>query len=95
MAVVLRDITLQLGEVRVISSGDGHPVADGVTTDDEAAGMDAGAADGAFQHAGVLDGVALARVGRGLGLTQFRRTLDGIVEIHLQAVGQTVGDGLA
>ncbi len=95
MTIVLCHRRLQAWEIRVVGSGNRHPVADRVATDDEAAGMDARTSDGALQHLGILDGVALAGVAGELCLLQLRRIFDGIGKIHLRSVGQTVGDGLA
>ena len=56
--------------------------------------MNTRTADGALEHLGVFDGVALTRVGGDLGLAQLRHALDGILQVHLLAVGQPVGDSL-
>ena len=95
MAVVLRHRRLQSREIRVIGSGNRHPVADRVSTDDESAGMDTRASDGSLQHLGIFDGIALARVAGVLSLLQLRRILDGIGKIHLRTVWQSVGYRLA
>ena len=95
VAVILRAEQLVAGIGLVLSGRYGHPVADGIAADDGAAGMDAGVAHGALEHAGILDGVAGTDIGRHLGIAQFGHAFDGIVEVHLHAVGQTVGDGLA
>ena len=95
VAVILRAEQFVAGVGLVLSGRYGHPVADGIAADDGAAGMDAGVAHGALEHAGILDGVAGTDIGRHLGIAQFGHAFDGIVEVHLHAVGQTVGDGLA
>ena len=40
--------------------------------DDESAGMDTRASDGSLEHLGILDGIALAGIGRELCLSQLR-----------------------
>ncbi len=95
VSVVLRHGSLHVGEVGVVGCRYGHVVGDRVAADDEAAGVYAGAAHGAFEHASVFDGVAFALDGRVLGFLQERDVLDGVGEVHLIAVGQSVGYGLA
>ena len=83
-----------LSGVLVVGRTDGYPVGDVVTADDGAAGMHAGIADVAFQHPGILDGVAQDGVGRCLRLLQLRDIFDGIRQVDL-LVGYLVGDELA
>ena len=47
-----------------------------------------------LEHLRILNRISQCWVVAGLGIAQFRRTLDSIGQVHLQAVGQTVGDGL-
>ena len=56
--------------------------------------MNTCAAHRSLQHLGILDGIGHLRITRGLGLLQLTRTLDGIGQIHLHAIGQTVGNSL-
>ena len=95
MAVVLCHRHFLFREVGVGSRRHRHPVVDGVAADDEAAGMDARPAHRSFQHLGILDGVPLPRVFADLRLLQSGGTLDGIRQVHLHAVGQTVRNRLA
>ena len=95
MAVVLRYRRLQSREIRVISSRYRHPVADRVAADDESAGMDTRASDGSLEHLGILDGIALARIVGELCLAQLWGIFDGIGQVHLGTVRQTVWDSLA
>ena len=95
VAVILRAVQLVAGILLVVGRRDGHPVAYRVAADDEAAGMYARAAHRALKHLGIGDGVVQLRVGTCLGVTQLRDALDGIGKVHLQPVGQLVGDGLA
>ena len=95
MTVVLGYCRLQSRKIRVIGSRYRHPVADRVSADDESAGMDTRATDGALQHLGIFDGIALAGVGGVFCLSQLRRILDGIGKIHLRAVRQSVWNRLA
>ena len=92
VSVVLRDGAFQSREVGVVGCGHGNPVTDRVPADDETACMKAGATDGTLELTGIFDGVALTGIGRSHCLAQLRRALDGILEIHLHAVGQSVGD---
>ena len=93
VSVVLRDGTFQSREVRVVGRGHGDPVADRVPADDETTGVKTGATDGALELPGIFDGVALTGIGRRHCLAQLRRAFDGILQVHLHAVGQSVGDG--
>ena len=95
MSVILCDCCLYTREVGVVGSGYGNVHADGVAADDESAGMDACASDCSFQLAGILDGVGFLGVLACFGCLQGRRADDGILEVHLHAVGQAVGDGFA
>ena len=95
MPVVLRAVGLHALEVRVIGSRYGYMVADGVTADDEAAGMDTGASHRSLEHLGILDGVGQLRVGGSLGIAQLGHILDGVCQVHLRTLRQTVGNGLA
>ena len=95
VSVVLCHGGLDVGEVGVVGGRDGHMVRDGVTADDEAAGVDAGVAHGALKHLGVFYGVAFSDVCRGLCLLQFPDTLQGVAEVHLHSVGQALGYCLA
>ena len=54
--------------------------------------MDTRTANGSFKHLGIFDGVAQSRVHRSLSVTQLRSTLDGVGQIHLQPIGQAIGD---
>ncbi len=57
--------------------------------------MDTRSANGSFEHLGIFHRVAQTHIGRTDGILQFGHALDGVGQIHLHAVGQTVGDGLA
>ena len=93
MTVILCHVTLPVGEVGVVCRRHGHPVADRVAANDEAAGVNAGSTDGTLKHPRVFYGVALPRIHGAFRLAKLRRALDGIGEIHLHAVGQAVGNG--
>ena len=73
-AGVLDDATFVLGHeeflacLLVIGRAHGHPVGDIVAANDGTAGVYTGAAHVAFEHLGILDGVAQYGVGRCLGL---------------------------
>ena len=67
-----------------------HPVADGVTTDDETAGMDTRTAHRTLQHLGIHNGIAQPFIVRHLGIAELGYALDRIGQIHLQTIGQTV-----
>ena len=100
VAVILCAVGLRVLEVGVIGRRDGHPVADRVAADDEATGMDAGAAHRSLQHLRNFNGVGLRGVGRCLGLAQLRRAFDGVGQVHLHVIArqrilQAVGNGLA
>ena len=95
VSVVLRAEQLVSRVGLVLGGGHRHPVADIVAADDGAAGVDACIAHGALEHLGILDGVAQLRVVRHLGLPQFGHRLDGVLQVHLQSLGQSVGNGLA
>ena len=95
MAVVLRYRRLQSREIRVIGSRYRHPVADRVAADDESAGMDTRASDGSLEHLGILDGIALAGIVGELCLAQLWGIFDGIGQVHLGTVWQSVWDSLA
>ena len=95
VSVVLRAEQLVSRVGLVLGGGHRHPVAYIVAADDGAAGVDARIAHGALEHLGILDGVAQLRVVRHLGLPQFGHRLDGVLQVHLQSLGQSVGNGLA
>ncbi len=57
--------------------------------------MNTRTAHGALEHLGIRDGVAQSLVWRSLSLTQFRHALYGIGKVHLQPIGQLVGNLLA
>ena len=94
MSVILRTVSLDILEVRVISRRYRHMVADRVTANNKTTGMDARASDISLQHFGILNGVPQLRVGRVFCLSQFWSTFDGIRKVHFHAVRQTVGNGL-
>ena len=79
----------------VFGRADGHPVADGVAADNGSAGVYTCSAHGALKHLCIFYRIAELRVGTCLSLAQLGHALNGIGQVHLQAVGQTVGDGLA
>ena len=56
--------------------------------------MDTSSPDGALKHLGVFHSVAQLGVGACLGFAQFGYALDGIADVHLQAVGQFIGNEL-
>ena len=95
VSVVLRDGCLAVGEVRVVGSGDGDVVADGVAADDESAGVDACVADGSFELEGVLDGVGFLLVPRVLCFFQLGCGADVVLQCRFLAVGQAVWHGFA
>ena len=82
-------------EVWVGSGRDWHPVADRVATDDEPTGVDSRSANGSLQHLGIFDSIAFTHILANFGILQLWRTFDGIFQVHLHAVGQAFGDGLA
>ena len=45
-----------------------------------------------LQHLGILDGVLHVFITRHLSIPQLRHALDGIRQVHLQSVGQPVGN---
>ena len=94
MAVVLCDSRLTVWEVGVISCRDRHMIRNRVTTDDKAAGMNTCSSNLSFQLLGIFDGVCFAEIGRELSHLQLRRTGDSILQVHLHAIRQTVGDCL-
>ena len=74
-------------------------VADRITADDEAAGMDTRASHRTLEHLGIFDGIGQLRITGSLGLLEFANGFDGIGEIHLRRLAvnirQTIRDGLA
>ena len=64
MAVVLGEHGALFWKIGVGSSGNWHPVANGVRADDKATCVNTGVASGALKLAGVFDSVALHRVAR-------------------------------
>ena len=95
MTIILCTVGLGVLEVGIVSSGHRHPVANRVAADDEATGMNTRTTNCSLQHLGILDRIAQGRVIAGLSIAQFGRTLDSVGKVHLHAIGQTVGNGLA
>ena len=94
MTIILCDRNLQAFEVRVVGCRHRYPVADGITTDDEATGVDTSTTHSTLKHLCIFYGVALTWVGRRFSFTKLRCTLDSIRQVHLQAVRQTLRDSL-
>ena len=95
MSVILCGEQLVTGVTLVVGCRHRHPVADGIAADDSAAGVYARSAHRALKHLGIFYGVGELLVTACLGVTQLRHTLYGVGQVHLQTVGQLVGDGLA
>ena len=47
-----------------------------------------------FKHFGILDGIAFTRISRKLRIPQCRRIFDGIGQVHLSSIRQSVWDSL-
>lgn len=94
MAIILGHGCLQTREVWVVGSRYRYPVADRVTTNNEATSMNTCSSHGALEHLGIFDGVALAYIRREFCLLQFGGVLDGIGQIHLRSIRQSVRNRL-
>ena len=94
MAIILRYRTLQVGKIWVVGSRDGHPIADGVAANDKTTSVNTNPSNRTLKLLGILNGIAFLRIDRHLCIAQLRRTLDGIGQIHLHAVWQTLRNGL-
>ena len=57
--------------------------------------MDTRSAHGALQHFGIHHGVSHPLIGRSFGLAKLRNAFDGIRNVHLQTIGQFIGDEFA
>ena len=57
--------------------------------------MNARSAHRSLKHLGIFYGVCHLGIGTCFGFAQLRYALDGVGQVHLQSVGQLVGDGFA
>ena len=94
MTVVLCTIGLGTFEVWVVGSRYRHMVADRIATDDESTGVNTCTTDCSLQHLSILDGIGHLRIARRFGLLKFSGTLNGIGQIHLHTIRQTIWDCL-
>ena len=53
---------------------------------DKATSMDSRPANGAFEHLGILNGVAFTHINRHLCLAKLRNTLQSVLQIHLASL---------
>ena len=94
MSVVLRT-TQFLARFLVLGGAYRNPVGNCVAADDCSAGMNAGVTDIVLEHLGILYRVAQIVVGRCLSLLKFGNALYCVRQIHLQTVGQLIGNKFA
>ena len=95
MSIILRHCRLQSRIIGVGCGRNGHPFLNRVAANDKAAGMNTCSPDGSFQHFSILDGISFTRIDRRFRLAKLRCTLDSVLQVHLQTIGQAVGNGFA
>ena len=84
MTIVLRTVDFLTLEVRVISRRYWYPVADRISTNDEATGVDTCSADSSLEHLCILYGVTQLRVRTTFCFLQRRCNLYRVRKVHLQ-----------
>ena len=99
-ACILDDTTLVLRNeqlfARLFVLGDAcwHVVGNRVAADNDSAGVNACVSHVTFEHLCILYSIVHLLVGRRLGLAQLGHYGDCVLKVHLQSVGQTVGNRL-
>ena len=84
MTIVLRTVDFLTLEVRVISRRYWYPVADRISTNDEATGVDTCSADSSLEHLCVFYSVTQLRVRTTFRFLQRRCNLYRVRKVHLQ-----------
>ena len=95
MPVILRHGRLGVRKIRIVSRGYRHVVGYRVPADNKSARMYTSTSYCTLKHSGIFNRIALALIIGCLRSLQFRSTFNGVLQIHFQAVRQTVRDCLA